>query len=139
MTKRNNRLPSAKDWRARPVETWNTASFTEYLRDRHTELYGIPYVPGRGWRAEQGMIKRMIDEHGPEVVRRFIDGCFREYRPNREYPGLNWTFMYTYMRGRVLPKVLAEEKREARREEACVNADNDVRYEMTAEELVDWL
>jgi hypothetical protein len=133
MTKRNNRLPSAKDWRARPVETWNTASFTEYLRDRHTELYGIPYVPGRGgWRAEQGMIKRMIDEHGSEVVRRFIDGCFREYRPTREYPGVNFTFMYTYMRARVLPKVLAEEKREVRREVAEAARPS-------FEELAEWL
>ncbi|UYZ12184.1 hypothetical protein A6764_00030 [Brevibacillus sp. WF146] len=133
MTKRNNRLPPAKDWRARPVETWNTASFTEYLRDRHTELYGIPYVPGRGgWRAEQGMIKRMIDEHGPEVVRRFIDGCFREYRPTREYPGVNFTFMYTYMRGRVLPKVLAEAKREVRRELAEASRPS-------FEELAEWL
>ncbi|QHZ58647.1 hypothetical protein M655_025095 [Brevibacillus sp. NSP2.1] len=136
MTKRNNRLPPAKDWRARPVETWNTTTFCAYLSDRHTELYGIPYVPGRGgWRMEQGVIKRMVGEYGAEVVRRFIDGCFREYRPTREYPGVNFTFMYTYMRGRVLPKVLAE----AAREQACVKQADDVRYEMTAEELADWL
>jgi hypothetical protein len=136
MTCANKRnLPPAKSWREREIPDWNVTTFTSYLTDRHTELYGIPYVPGRGWRAEQGMIKRMIDEHGPEVVRRFIDGCFREYRPTCDYPGVNFTFMYTYMRGRVLPKVLAE----ARREEACVTRDVDVRYEMTAEELADWL
>lgn len=130
MTKRSN----AKDWCARPVETWNTVSFTEYLRDRHTELYGIPYVPGRGgWRAEQGMIKRMIDEHGPEVVRRFIDGCFREYRPTRDYPGVNFTFMYTYMRSRVLSRVLAERAREMT---PIVAAPNNG---MTLEELSEWL
>ncbi|WP_338461652.1 hypothetical protein V5G20_18045 [Brevibacillus borstelensis] len=130
------KLPPAKAWRERDIADWNALSFTEYLRDRHRELYGIPYVPGRGgWRREQGEIKRMVTEHGPEVVRRFVDGCFREYRPTRDYPGVNFTFMYAYMRGRVLPKVLAEEKRVEERKLYEVNAAN----EMTAEELVDWL
>ncbi|MGE7271415.1 hypothetical protein ACQKK5_08145 [Brevibacillus panacihumi] len=126
------RLPPAKAWRDREVTDWNVTTFTEYLRDRHRELYGIPYVPGRGgWRMEQGVIKRMIDEHGPEVVRRLIDGCFREYRPTREYPGVNFTFMYTYMRGQVLPKVLAEVAREDRG-----RADVDA---PSAVDLVEWL
>lgn len=130
MSKRN--LPPAKAWRERDIADWNTTTFCAYLSDRHTELYGIPYVPGRGgWRAEQGMIKRMIDEHGPEAVKRFTDECFREYRPTRDYPGVNFTFMYTYMRGRVLPKVLAEEKRKPY-EVSTVS-------EKAVEELVDWL
>lgn len=130
------KLPPAKAWAERDISDWNTTTFCAYLSDRHAELYGIPYVPGRGgWRMEQGAIKRMIDEHGAEVVLKFIDGCFREYRPTRDYPGVNFTFMYTYMRGRVLPKVLAEEKRVEERKLYEVNAAN----EMTAEELVDWL
>lgn len=124
------KLPNAKDWRNRPIETWNALSITEYLRHCHTELYGIAYVPGRGgWRMEQGVIKRMVGEHGAEVVRRFIDGCFREYRPKRDYPGLSFTFMYTYMRDRVLPKVLAETRRE---EVTVVDAPS-------TEEIAEWL
>ncbi|WPS88787.1 hypothetical protein SMD22_07500 [Brevibacillus halotolerans] len=126
MTKR--KLPPAKAWREREVSDWNTTTFTEYLRDRHAELYGLPYVPARGWRSEQGMIKRMIDEHGAEVVKRFIDECFREYRPTREYPGLSFTFMFTYMRARNLPKALREEKR--------AMAEENV---MSAEEIAEWL
>jgi len=126
------KLPPAKAWRDRDITDWNCATFCAYLSDRHAEIYRIPYVPGRGgWRAEQGMLKREIDAHGPEVVRRFIDECFREYRPTREYPGINWTFMYTYMRGRVLPKVLAEEKRKI--------YESNAANEMTAEELADLL
>ncbi|MBG9788736.1 hypothetical protein [Brevibacillus laterosporus] len=105
------KLPPAKAWREREIADWNTTTFTEYLRDRHAELYGLPYVPARGWRAEQGMIKRMLDEHGAEVVKRFIDGCFRTYKPTRQYPTLTFTFMYTYMRARVLAKVLREDNR----------------------------
>ncbi|MGG0757506.1 hypothetical protein [Brevibacillus laterosporus] len=122
------KLPPAKDWSNRPVDKWNTTSFTHYLTDRHTELYGLPYVPARGWRAEQGMIKRMIDEHGAEMVKRFIDGCFREYKPTRQYPTLTFTFMYTYMRARVLAKVLREERR--------VTAAENV---LSGDELAEWL
>ncbi|QDX93587.1 hypothetical protein EEL30_15555 [Brevibacillus laterosporus] len=127
MTKR--KLPPAKAWREREISDWNTTTFTEFLRDRHEELYGLPYVPARGWRAEQGMIKRMIDEHGAEVTKRFIDGCFREYKPTREYPALTWTFMYVYMRARILPKALRESERVARDEKAA---------QQTSEELADW-
>ncbi|WP_236848056.1 hypothetical protein [Brevibacillus laterosporus] len=70
----------------------------------------------------------MIDEHGTEVVKRFIDGCFRAYKPTRQYPTLTFTFMYTYMRARVLAMVLREEKR--------VTAEGNV---MSTEELAEWL
>ena len=126
------RLPPAKSWREREVSDWNVTTFTSYLTARHAERYGIPYVPGRGgWRMEQGAIKRMVGEHGPEVVRKFIDACFREYRPTREYPALNFTFMYAYMRGRVLPKVLAEV--------ACANGRVAVNDSMSEEEIAGWL
>ncbi|MDN9010016.1 hypothetical protein [Brevibacillus laterosporus] len=126
MTKR--KLPPAKAWREREIADWNTTTFTEYLRDQHEELYRLPYVPARGWRSEQGMIKRMIDEHGTEVVKRFIDGCFRDYKPTRQYLTLTFTFMYTYMRARVLAKVLREERRVATKENV-----------MSTEELAEWL
>ncbi|MGG1445059.1 hypothetical protein ABE354_24005 [Brevibacillus laterosporus] len=70
----------------------------------------------------------MIDEHGSEMVKRFIDGCFREYKPTRQYPTLTFTFMYTYMRARVLAKVLREERRVATKENV-----------MSTEELAEWL
>ncbi|OAJ75122.1 hypothetical protein AYJ08_05755 [Brevibacillus sp. SKDU10] len=124
----NRKLPPAKSWREREVADWNTTTFTEYLRDRHAELYGLPYVPACGWRSEQGIIKRMIDEHGTEIVKRFIDGCFRTYKPTRQYPTLTFTFMYTYMRARVLATALREERR--------VTAAENV---LSENELVEWL
>lgn len=127
------KLPPAKAWAERNIADWNVTTFTSYLTARHRELYGIDYVPGRGgWRMEQGVIKRMVSEHGTWVVRKFIDGCFREYMPKAEYPGLNFTFMYTYMRDRVLPKVLAEVRREEIRGQAVVCVPS-------AEEIADWL
>ncbi|WP_231929030.1 hypothetical protein [Brevibacillus sp. SKDU10] len=70
----------------------------------------------------------MIDEHGTEIVKRFIDGCFRTYKPTRQYPTLTFTFMYTYMRARVLATALREERR--------VTAAENV---LSENELVEWL
>lgn len=75
----------------------------------------------------------MIAEHGPEVVRKFIDACFDEYRPTAQYPGLNFGFMYCYQRARVLPRVLAAHAEQARR------AELTQAYEMDNEELAEWL
>ena len=66
-------------------------------------------------------------------MRKFIDGCFEEYRPTAQYPGLNFAFMFSYQRARVLPRVLAEVARakesEARRQQAQIDV----------EELADWM
>ena len=75
------------------------------------------------------LFKLMIAEHGPEVVRKFIDACFDEYRPTREYPGLSFSFMYCYQRARVLPRVLADMKR----------AELTHAHEVDNEDLADWL
>ncbi len=103
----------------------------EHLRERHAELYGIDYVT-RGHAVEGRMIKTMIAEHGAEVVRKFVDECFHDYRPTAQYPGLNFAFMYSYMRERNLPRVLAEHKREQQRATAPTQTLND-------EELNGWL
>jgi hypothetical protein len=115
---------NSTDWRNRPIERWNTATFRAYLAELHYELYGIPYV-ARNYAQEAGMMKRMLDEYGAEVLKRFIDECFAEYKPTRQYPGINFAFMYSYMRARVLPRVLAEMKREQSVKQAQGNTVSD--------------
>ena len=105
-------LPPAHDWRARDLDDWNATTFAAYLADRHEDIFGIKYVAGNNVARERAMLKRMIDEYGPEVTRRFIDACLAEYKPTTQYPGVSFTFMYSYMRARVLPRVLAEVQRE---------------------------
>jgi hypothetical protein len=124
------KLPT--DWRERPLDKWNTSTFHAYLSDRHFEIYGISYVPMRGWMAEKGRLKREIDEHGPEVVKQFIDACFADYRPTAQYPGLNFGFMATYQKSRILPPILADEQRKQRLNE-CANE------RMSVEEINDYL
>jgi hypothetical protein len=126
------RKPPAKDWRNRETADWTVTTFREYLADEHERHYGIPYVT-RSFAVEGRWLKLMIGEHGPEVVRKFIDACFAEYRPTPQYPGLNFGFMYSYQRARILPRVLAEQARQERRQKTQEQAKVDF------EELAEWL
>lgn len=125
MTKK---LPPATDWQARDIGDWNTTTFTEYLRDKHREQFGIEYAPfGGRWATEQGMIGRLIGTrakkgtHSKAVVKRFIDEAFRTYKPTAQYPGTNFGFIYSYRRNilqRLEAEELANEKREQEQEDA---------------------
>lgn len=127
-----NRKPPAKDWRNRDTADWTVASFQQYLKDKHEERYGIAYT-ARNYGMEGRWLKSMIAEHGPEVVRKFIEACFEEYRPTRDYPGLNFSFMFSYQRSRILPRVLADVARAKQAEERRQKAQFDV------EDLTEWL
>lgn len=123
-----SKLPT--EWQKRPIEKWNAATFRNYLSDKHKELFGIDYI-ARNYAMEAKLIRTMIDAHGPELTRKFIDDCFADYRPTQNYPGVNFAFMYTYMRERILPRVLADSKRKVDEEKA----DNTP----TTEEIIGWL
>ncbi|MHB0802963.1 hypothetical protein PVK73_26405 [Bacillus thuringiensis] len=103
---------STKDFRNLPIEKWNVTTFREYLKHEHEERYKISYV-NRSYAMEGRMLKSFIAEHKPEATKRFIDVCFVDYKPTREYPGLNFAFMYSYMRSRLLPRVLEEIRRKS--------------------------
>lgn len=131
MTKRS-KLPSARDWQARHIEDWNVTTFHAYLTDKHAELFGVDYVPFRGWTAEKGMIGNLIGTRTKKAaaekaqVKRFIDETFADYKPTREYPGTSFGFMWTY-RKNVWQRIQAESKRrqatEAKREQQAQDWD----------------
>lgn len=122
------KLPT--DYRERPLDAWTAHQFRQYLADKHVELYGIAYVT-RSIAMEAKMIRNMIDEHGAELTKQFIDRCFIEYKPTPQYPSLNFAFMYSYMKERVLPKLLAEKARQERMAQ--------VQPVISDEELSEWL
>jgi hypothetical protein len=126
-------LVSKKDWRALPVDKWTVTTFRHYLFDRHSELYGIKYVT-RNHAVEGRMLKNMIAEEGPEVTKRFIDACLAEYKPTPAYPGVSFAFMYSFMRARVLPRVLSDMKREQQARQATTSLTED-----QANEIIDLL
>ncbi|OXB99466.1 MULTISPECIES: hypothetical protein [Bacillus] len=124
---------STKDFRNLPIEKWNVTTFREYLKHEHEERYKIPYVT-RSYAMEGRMLKMSLAEYNQEVLKRFIDACFADYKPTREYPGLNFAFMYSYMRSRLLPRVLEE----IRRKEARLSQNTEY-IEVSTEEIIDYL
>jgi hypothetical protein len=119
---------SVKDWRNLPTSDWTVTTFREFLADQHEAKYGIKYTT-RNYAIEARWLKSMVAEHGPEVVRVFITACFAEYKPTQKYPGLNFAFMFSYQRSRILPMVLAG----ARRRQVAERA------EVENEAIDDWL
>jgi len=139
MTNKTRKLPPAKDWRNRDIDDWNVTTFTEYLRDKHRDMYGCEYVPfGGGWAREQGMLGRLIGTkakkgtHDKRLIKEFIDDTFATYNPTPQYPGTSFGFLYTYRRN-VLQKLEADASRRARAQEWAKEqrSDND-------EDLDDW-
>ncbi|PFF33241.1 hypothetical protein CN335_21505 [Bacillus thuringiensis] len=122
-----------KDFRNLPIEKWNVTTFREYLKHEHEERYKIPYVT-RSYAMEGRMLKMSLAEYNQEILKRFIDACFADYKPTREYPGLNFAFMYSYMRSRLLLRVLEE----IRREEARLSR-NQAHITVSTEEIIDYL
>ncbi|MBE5093549.1 hypothetical protein [Bacillus thuringiensis] len=124
---------STKDFRNLPIEKWNVTTFREYLKHEHEERYNIPYVT-RSYAMEGRMLKTLIAEYKPEATKLFIDACFADYKSTREYPGLNFAFMYSYMRSRLLPRVLEEiRKKEAR------FSRNQTHIKVSTQEIIDYL
>lgn len=125
MTKK---LPSAKDWQARDIEDWTTVTFTEYLRSKHREMFGIDYAPFRSWKAEMGMIGGIIGTRNGKprqasnaMLKRFIDEGFASYKPTAQYPGTSFGFLYTYRKNdwqRIQAEELRRQQAEAARQDA---------------------
>jgi hypothetical protein len=123
--------PKAHDWKARNLEDWNTHTFMAYLKDKHEELFGIPYV-SRNIKQELGNLKYMIKNYGPVATKEFIDECFRSYTPTPQYPGLSFWFMFTYMKLSVLPRVLEKKENKGERRAATVTIPK-------VDDVDDWL
>lgn len=102
---------NTKDWQGLPIEKWNATTYREYMKHLHQAIYGIPYV-ANNYAVEGRFITNMRKEHGNEVVKRFIEKCFELHSPSEKYPGLNFGFMYSYLRERYLPLVLKDIARE---------------------------
>jgi len=97
-----------RDWRTLPTEHWNVLTFTEFFRGMNADLYGVEYAPLRNWRFEQGVIKRQLDEYGPEILRAAFEEAFRTYRPTGDYPILTAGFACAYRINTIIPRLLAE-------------------------------
>ena len=100
-----------KDWKNLEVKDWNATTFREYIKYLNVERFGVPAVTFN-IRTENSMISAMIKEYGKEITKAFVEECVRKYKPNGNYPTVNFATMYSYMKGYELPRVVdAERKR----------------------------
>ena len=139
MTKQ--KLSPAKEYYNRPIDTWTVISFTEYLKDKHHEMFKVDYAPfGGTYGMEQGILGDLIGTQSrtnPKpraasnaAVKRFIDETFAQYKPTAQYPGTSFGFMWVY-RKNVWQQIQAEELARESREQAVEEAP-------TLDELSDW-
>lgn len=131
--------PKAHEWKERTLEDWNATTFRAYVRDRHEEIFGIPYTP-RNVKMEAAMLKRLIDAHGQAIVKAFIDTCMENYRPTPTYPGINIAFMVAYMKDRYLPPLLLEKKKQEHLEKVRKMAKEKHRADLNkTKSFEDWI
>ena len=113
----------AKDYTDKHVQDWNVNDFIAYADAKHQEYHGLPMAPMRSWAAERGLVGTIVGtkskrgKHDKEVVRRFIEYTFRNYRPTKQYPTTSVMFLYTY-RQQDLVRIEAEYKQEKKDAEA---------------------
>ena len=123
-----NKLAPAKEYYNRPIHTWTVISFTEYLKDKHREMFGIDYAPHGGrWGYEQSVLGDLIGTQSrknpkPRTasnadVKRFIDVTFENYQPTPQWPGVNFGWVWTY-RKTDWQRIQAESNRKAKAEKA---------------------
>lgn len=117
-----------RDWRNLPTTDWNVMTFIAFFAGMNAELFGAEtYLPMRNYAFEQGVLKRAITQHGPEILRTACEEAFRSYRPAREYPLLTAGFCVSYRINTIIPELLAIKADEARRN-AELKTDSDTDY-----------
>lgn len=141
------KLAPAKEWYNRPIDKWLVTSFTEYLRDKHEEVFGIDYMPfGGTWGMEQGILGDLIGTKSRtnpkprkvpnELVKEFIDEAFETYKPSKNYPGTSLGFTWTY-RKEVWQRVQMRHNKEQERIERDKRAEQP-HDETKIEVLTNW-
>jgi hypothetical protein len=98
----------AKKYNEIPTEQWSANHLRDYLYAKHEEILGVKYV-ARNFAVDTRMLKNFAATHGIAVTKRFIDACLSNYKPTKDYPGLAFNFMQTYMKERYLPQCLKAE------------------------------
>jgi hypothetical protein len=125
----------AINYSEKPVANWTVNDLLAYIAERHVQVYGVEYRPFRSWSAERGLIGGLIGtrqkprKYEPELVKAFVDECFKTHKGTREYPGVSFTWLWTYKTA-VWQRVLADVKRKASVQQAV---------EQTQEFDDDWL
>jgi hypothetical protein len=123
----------AKKYNEKEVSQWSVNDMLAYLSDQHTARFNVDYQPFGTWASERGQLgnwigtRKKAGKYGAEFTKRFVDLCLAEYRPTRDYPGINFGFMVAYMKRHIQTVQLEM----MRAEQAETQNDSE-------EELNDW-
>lgn len=118
-----------------PVEDWNVRCFQDFIKDKHEEILGVTYQPGRGHGAEAGLLGDIVgtqkkpQQYDKALIKEFIVRCLHEYKPRPGWPGMSFMFMWSFRKNTL--QQLEIEAKQAEREAAKEDVDLD--------ELEDWL
>ncbi|MFZ4454261.1 hypothetical protein [Salibacterium aidingense] len=136
----NRKQPKSADWRNLPIDSWNCTTFTAMLTELTADHFGVDYAPGGGgsksqrWAREKGMLKQAQQRYGNAILRRFIEMCVEEYRPNSDYPFPTFAFMYSYM-----DRNFARAQAEIAAAERQAQAEDNARQAASSGDMLDYL
>ena len=86
-------------YRLKDLKDWTSKDFYDYLTEQTFERFGVKYQPfGKKYVVDAKYLKDAMEEYGNYVVKEFIDECMAKYHPTKEYPAINFGFMYRYRR-----------------------------------------
>jgi hypothetical protein len=120
---------SKKDWENLPIEQWSSTTHQCYLFHLTKLHFGIDYQC-RNFATEKRMINNLVKSVGNAIVKEFIEECVRTYKPTAEYPYIQFWFMLSYRKDKVLPRL---QKRHQEAEKAAKEREGTV-----IEDLGDW-
>jgi hypothetical protein len=127
------------NYNEKPVDKWTVNDLLSYTAEKHAQVYGVEYRPYRSWSAERGLIGGLIGtrqkprKYEPEMVKAFIDECLKTHKGTHEYPGVSFTWLWTYKTA-VWQRVQAEANRNAERE-----ARRNHQPQQPIEDITEWL
>jgi hypothetical protein len=120
-----------KNYADKKVADWNTNDFIAYLSDEHQRRFNVDYQPFGTWASERGQLgnwigtRKKAGKYGAEFTKRFIDVCLAEYRPTRDYPGINFGFMTGFMKRHIQTVQLEMMRAESAAESQAEEVDED--------------
>ena len=111
-----------KNFKELPLEKWNSTTIREYIKFLNIERFGVPSVTFNV-RQENGMVSKFIKDYGIETTKAFVEECVKKYRPNPNYPTVNFATMYSYMKSYELPRVMKAQYEANRLEQIKAKAE----------------
>ena len=94
---------------SKEVKDWNLRDMTDYMVEKHREVFGFEYSPFGSWTIERSMITKLFGNgrkdgiYDKELFPHFVDVFMESYVPNERFPSTNFGFTAKY-KGHLIAK-----------------------------------